>query len=102
MLATAKSAKKPKMTPKTQPTKVTVKSSVIKYPATRLFGHPAALINPKSLVSCAIIKKTMKDVRTAPTTKIKNPMKKMNWLKIAVKPSVKVPMLKLFLTLNDC
>ena len=90
-MAAAKSAKKPKAIPKTQPTRVTVKSSVMKYPATRLFGHPAAFINPKSLVLCAIIKKTMKDVRTAPTTKIKMPMKRMNWLKIALKPSVNVP-----------
>ena len=55
-LETAKSAKKPSPTPKKQPDNVTISSSVMKKPATRLFGHPAALINPKSRVRCAIIR----------------------------------------------
>ena len=90
MLDTAKSIRNPKTIPRTQPQKVTVKSSVAKYPATRLFGHPTAFIKPKSRVLWAIIKKIINDVNTAPTIKIKTPMYMMNWLKIAVKPSVKV------------
>ena len=90
-LATAKSASKPKPMPKTELISVIVKSSVMKYPATRLFGHPAAFIKPKSRVLCAIIKKTTKDVKTAPTRKIRTPMKRMNWPKMAVRPSVSMP-----------
>ena len=91
IFATAKSIKIPKTMPKTQLTKVTINSSVMKYPATRLFGQPAALINPKSLVLCAIIKKTMKEVSTAPIIKISMTINKLNWLKIAVRPNVNLP-----------
>ena len=73
------------------PIKVTVNSSVMKYPPTKLLGHPAALIKPKSRVRCAIIKKTIKDVRTAPTMKMRAPMKVRNCPKVALKPNVKVP-----------
>ncbi len=91
MFVAEKSIKNPKTTPKTQPTKVTINNSVRKYPATRLFGQPAAFINPKSRVLCVIIKKTINDVSTAPTKKINTPINRINWLKIAVKPKVKVP-----------
>jgi hypothetical protein len=73
------------------PINVVVRSSVIKYPPTRLFGHPAALINPKSRVLCAIIKKATKAVNTAPMAKINTPIKNVNCDKIAFKPCVNVP-----------
>ena len=39
----------------------------------------------------AIIKKAMKEVNTAPTTKINMPTKIKNWVRVLVKPTVKVP-----------
>ena len=64
--------------PKPHPAMVIVNNSVMKYPATRLFGHPAAFIKPKSRVLWAIIKKAINEVSTAPTAKISIPMKKIN------------------------
>jgi hypothetical protein len=64
--------------PKPHPAIVIVNNSVMKYPATRLFGHPAALIKPKSRVLWAIMKKAIKEVSTAPTAKISMPMKGIN------------------------
>ncbi len=47
MFAAAKSIKNPKTIPKTQPTKVTVNSSVIKYPADKTIWAPSCFNQAK-------------------------------------------------------
>lgn len=80
----------PSTTPNTQPTKVMLRSSVKKYPNTKLLGHPVAFIRPKSLVRCAMNRKTMYETMIAPTAKIKPPTKNKNWEKTTEVPLVKV------------
>ncbi|MDX1814043.1 MAG: hypothetical protein R3319_04565 [Candidatus Bathyarchaeia archaeon] len=60
----------------------------MKYAKTRPFGHPAALISPKSFVLCFIVKKTIKLVITVPIVKIKIPTKSKNCAKMADRPVV--------------
>jgi hypothetical protein len=63
----------------------------MKYPKIRSFGQPAAFINPMSRTLWDIITKTMKDMRSAPMTKIKVPVNIMKRDRAVEKPTVKIP-----------
>jgi hypothetical protein len=91
MLVKAKSATIPKTTPKKQPRKITMRSSFMKYPKIRSFGQPEAFINPMSLTLWDIMIKTMKEISSAPTMKIKIPTNIMKRDKAIEKPAVNVP-----------
>ena len=88
ILANAKSASNPKTTPRRQLIKATTKSSVRKYPKIRLFGQPAAFINPISRVFWDIIAKTRKEANIAPKAKNRMLVNSKKREKIVEKPIV--------------
>jgi hypothetical protein len=63
----------------------------MKYPKMRSFGQPAAFINPMSRTLWDIITKTMKEMSSAPITKIRIPINIMKRDRATEKPTVNIP-----------